>query len=99
RLTMDHHAKSSSRRLTGRRPTKFTEEAVKQIRELVESGKSREEIAALVGVTVGTLQVTCSKLGISLRRSRVDPPSGMPLKQAEVQSLNQVRTGAAKFAI
>ena len=34
----------------------------------VERGKRREEIAELVGVTVGSLQVTCSRLGISLRR-------------------------------
>ena len=31
-------------------------------------GISREEIANRVGVTVGSLQVTCSRLGISLRR-------------------------------
>ena len=34
----------------------------------MERGKSREEIAELIGVTVGSLQVTCSRLGISLRR-------------------------------
>ena len=54
------------------RPTKFTPERVEQIRDLVALGKSRDEIAGLLGVTVGTLQVTCSKLGISLRR-RPDP--------------------------
>jgi hypothetical protein len=48
--------------------TKFTPEKVGQIKELVASGKSREEIAALIGVTVGSLQVTCSRLGVSLRR-------------------------------
>ena len=31
-------------------------------------GASREEIASLLGVTVGSLKVTCSRLGISLRR-------------------------------
>ena len=31
-------------------------------------GASREEIASLLGVTVGSLQATCSRLGISLRR-------------------------------
>ena len=31
-------------------------------------GVNREEIASLLGVTVGSLQVTCSRLGISLRR-------------------------------
>jgi hypothetical protein len=47
---------------------KFTPEKVGQIRNLVENGKSRQEIAELIGVTVGSLQVTCSKLGISLRQ-------------------------------
>src|SRR5262249_3279992 len=47
---------------------KFTPERLQQIRNLVERGKSREEIAELIGVTVGSLQVTCSRLGISLRR-------------------------------
>jgi DNA-binding NarL/FixJ family response regulator len=50
------------------RGIKFTPERIQQIRNLVERGKSREEIAELIGVTVGSLQVTCSKLGISLRR-------------------------------
>jgi hypothetical protein len=51
------------------RQIKFTPERLQQIKNLVERGKSREEIAELVGVTVGSLQVTCSRLGISLRRS------------------------------
>jgi hypothetical protein len=51
-----------------RRSSKFTPERIEQIRDLVARGKSREEIAGLLGVTVGTLQVTCSKRGISLRR-------------------------------
>src|SRR5215470_71774 len=50
------------------RKIKFTPERLQQIRNLVERGKSREEIAELIGVTVGSLQVTCSRLGISLRR-------------------------------
>ena len=59
------------------RPIKFTPERVQQIRNLVERGKSREEIAELIGVTVGSLQVTCSRLGISLRRVVFD--NGMRL--------------------
>src|SRR5499433_983166 len=51
-----------------RRGRQFTPERLQQIRNLVERGKSREEIAELIGVTVGSLQVTCSRLGISLRR-------------------------------
>jgi hypothetical protein len=54
------------------RPIKFTPERIQQIKNLVERGKSREDIAELVGVTVGSLAVTCSKLGISLRRRMVN---------------------------
>jgi hypothetical protein len=50
------------------RQVKFTPERIQQIKNLVERGTSREEIAGLIGVTVGSLQVTCSRLGISLRR-------------------------------
>ena len=59
------------------RPIKFTPERVQQIRNLVERGKSREEIAELIGVTVGSLQVTCSRLGISLRRVVFDNGMGL----------------------
>src|SRR5215469_16483623 len=50
------------------RPIKLTPERIQQVKNLVERGKSRDEIAELIGVTVGSLQVTCSRLGISLRR-------------------------------
>jgi len=59
------------------RPLKFTPERLEQIRNLVERGKSREEIAELIGVTVGSLQVTCSRLGISLRRVIFDNGTGL----------------------
>src|SRR5262249_43519627 len=59
------------------RKIKFTPERIQQISNLVERGKSREEIAELIGVTVGSLQVTCSRLGISLRRVVFD--NGMRL--------------------
>jgi hypothetical protein len=50
------------------RQIKFTPERIEEIKNLVGRGKSREEIAEIIGVTVGSLQVTCSRLGISLRR-------------------------------
>src|SRR5262249_17071780 len=59
------------------RRTKFTPENVRQIINLVERGKSKDEIADIIGVTTGTLQVTCSKLGISLRRPRFNTGTGM----------------------
>jgi hypothetical protein len=52
------------------RPSKFTPERIQEIKDLVARGVSSEEIAFLVGVTVGTLKVTCSRLGISLRKPR-----------------------------
>jgi hypothetical protein len=65
-------AKVSPQLLTTRgRPTKFTLERLQQIRNLVERGESREGIAEILDVTVGSLQVTCSRLGISLRRPKV----------------------------
>jgi len=51
----------------GRR-VKFTPQVIEQIKGFVAVGTSREEIANRVGVTVGSLQVSCSSLGISLRR-------------------------------
>jgi len=51
---------------------KFTPE----IRNLVEQGMSREEIAELIGVTVRSMKVICSRLEISVRRSSHSPPTG-----------------------
>jgi hypothetical protein len=51
----------------GRR-VKFTPQAIENIKQSVTQGISRDEIANRLGVTVGSLQVTCSRLGISLRR-------------------------------
>src|SRR5499433_4585803 len=59
------------------RPIKFTPERIQQIKNLVERGKSREEIAELIGVTLGSLQVTCSRLGISLRRPTFNTGTGL----------------------
>ena len=59
------------------RRIKFTPERIQQIRNLVEQGKSREEIAELIGVTVRSLQVTCSRLGDQCPTPRLlSPPSG-----------------------
>jgi hypothetical protein len=70
---MTHTAQTVPQILTRNgRPTKFTPERVQQIKNLVERGKSRDEIAELLDVTVGSLAVTCSRLGISLRRISLD---------------------------
>ena len=51
----------------GRPRRKFTPANIQKIKDWVAEGISREEIAKSLGVTVGSLQVTCSRLGISLR--------------------------------
>jgi hypothetical protein len=51
-----------------RQPTKFTPENITRIKNWVAQGVGREEVANRLGVTVGSLQVTCSRLGIILRK-------------------------------
>jgi len=69
------------------RAVKFTPERIEQIKNLVERGVPREEIAAMIDVTVGSLQVTCSRLGISLRRPRSQLAGGpMPPKPSQPPS-------------
>jgi len=53
------------------REKKFTEEVLVRIRELVRGGARPAEVAERVGTTLGSLSVTCSRLGISLRVPRV----------------------------
>ena len=43
-----------SRPVSSGRPLKFTPERIQQIQNLVERGTGRDEIAALIGVTVGS---------------------------------------------
>ena len=103
-------AKLSPQLLTTRgRPTKFTPERLQQIRNLVERGESREGIAEILDVTVGSLQVTCSRLGISLRRPKVvhllrqhspiDRNGSMLPHPIEEQSQGNSRSGPAEPAL
>ena len=62
------------------RASKFTPQIIQKIKEMVAQGLSREQIAQRLDVTVGSLQVTCSRLGVSLRRSRMRVPSYERLK-------------------
>jgi hypothetical protein len=68
---MSYHGSPVPEARFRRRATKFTPERIQQIRDLIARGETCEDIAARIGVTVGTLKVTCSRLGISLRRPRV----------------------------
>ena len=58
----------------GRRTTKFTPANIQKIKDWVAQGMGREDIAKSLDVTVGSLQVTCSRLGISLRRRHDNAP-------------------------
>jgi hypothetical protein len=73
------------------RPKKFTPERIQQIINLVERGKSRAEIAKLIGVPVGSLSVTCSKLGISLRAPRLSNGVRLlhPIRPVCTESMNE----------
>jgi hypothetical protein len=82
------------------RQIKFTPERIQQIRNLVERGKGREEIAELIGVTVGSLQVTCSRLGISLRRPIINNGVRPRLKQVPTLPSKPAKAAyVASFAI
>jgi hypothetical protein len=79
------------------RSIRFTPERMQQIRNLVERGLSREQIAETIGTTLGSLQVTCSKYGISLRRpqsSLLRPPRS-PDKSREVV-MSEANGGSAQ---
>jgi hypothetical protein len=69
-----HTMASASPPARGRR-VKFATQVIDRIQQFVAEGLSRDEIARRLGVTLGSLQVTCSRLGISLRR----PDSGRRL--------------------
>jgi hypothetical protein len=76
-VTMTNASPPASRRI------KFTPQVIEQIKGFVAVGISRDEIANRVGVTVGSLQVTCSRLGISLRR--IILPNGSARHTADVR--------------
>jgi transposase-like protein len=76
------------------RQTKFTPENMRQIQNLIDRGKSVEEIAEIIGVTPGTLKVTCSKLRISLRRPRLDTGTG---RRATLSKSRQIERRAEQM--
>ena len=92
-----------SRPIPSGRPLKFTPERIQQIKNLVERGTGRDEIAALIGVTVGSLAVTCSRLGISLRRPKLNNGVSL-LRRRSVSTLlkrepTHMKPDEAKFAL
>ena len=90
----------------GRRKIKFTPANIQKIKDFVAQGVSREEIATLIGVTVGSLQVTCSRLGISLRIAQSENKNGSRWRGAvgrpnvaNSSPMVRQRPGSAKFHI
>jgi hypothetical protein len=88
---------------------KLTDDMFAAIPSMVAGGQSREQIAALYGVSTNSLQVLCSRRGISLRRQsefpqfkrkRIRrrngnlPPLRVPLRKEILQSLE---IAAAEF--
>ena len=93
---MGYEAALRAEPFRGRR-SKFTPERIQQIRELVKSGISCEEIAAFIGVTSGALKVSCSRLGVSLRRPRAIEGNGSLLCRTAMST--KMAAGATKFAV
>jgi hypothetical protein len=93
---MSYEAASPAARFRGR-ASKFTPERIQQIKDLVVRGETCEDIAALIGVTVGTLKVTCSRLGISLRKPR--PSNGSRLLPSRVARAETAKSAPAIFTI
>ena len=88
----------------GRPTRKFTPANIQKIKDWVAEGISREEIAKSLGATVGSLQVTCSRLGISLRRRDLLSSKG-PGRPRLVSSpsapsiVGQMQAGRPRFQI
>jgi hypothetical protein len=86
------------------RPVKFTPQVIDEVKSFLAEGICRDEIANRLGVTVGSLQVTCSRLGISLRRrsgcsrSMADVRRGTTLDVNGVAGVSHA-TRFAKFSI
>jgi hypothetical protein len=85
--------------IKGRQPRKFTPENIARIKDWVAQGVGRDEIANRLEVTLGSLQVTCSKLGISLRKSSSANGKGaiqpLPVVQSCMEHIPQSNTPAS----
>jgi hypothetical protein len=83
---------------------KFTPENIERIKDWVAQGVGRDEIASRLDVSVGSLQVTCSRLGIGLRRRSAGVQRsiehvrrGDHAAQAKLTLLMQTRNRQAAF--
>ena len=89
----------------GRPRKKFTPANVQKIKDFVAQGMGREDIARSLDVTLGSLQVTCSRLGISLRRHdraarvRVSSRAFVANGQLYVGHMRRVADRGARFQL
>jgi hypothetical protein len=60
--------------------TVYTDETLQLIRRLAGIGRPTQEIAETVGVSKRSLQVTCSKVKISLSRRQGEPEPDEPVR-------------------
>ena len=79
------------------RSSRITDEMFARIPALLREGTTKAEIAAMYGVTLGTLTVLCSRRGISLRKGgslprRTNltlPDQPLPLSDGVLKSLRE----------
>jgi hypothetical protein len=65
------------------RPVKFAPQVIENIKELVVQGINRDEIAKRLGVTVRSLQVTCSRLAIAVGTAHGREKEGIATRNPE----------------
>ena len=86
------------------RTSRITDDMFARIPALLLQGKSRAEIAAMYGVTLGTLAVRCCQRGISLRKGGGLPKHTklpkrnltLPLSEGVLKSLEETARAMGK---
>jgi hypothetical protein len=84
---MSYEEASRPKAKARRRGSKFRPERIRGARD-----ETCKRIAAIIGVSVGTVKVTCSRLGISLRRPRVKLLPPRPTGAARTVAAGEVAT-------
>jgi len=81
------------------RTSRLTDDMFARIPALLLEGMTKDEIAAMYGVTPGTLAVRCSQRGISLRKGAPRPKRTnltLPLSEGLLQSLRETARAMGK---
>jgi hypothetical protein len=85
-------ARGNAPLVKGRQPRKFAPENIARIKDWVAQGVGRDGSLTGLRLTVGSLQVTCSRLGISLRKCSLAKGSG-PIQPLGVVQQSIEHTG------